>query len=136
MPYATQQDLVDRFGEEELIQLTDRTNLPQSAIDATVVARALADADAKIDSHVGARYSLPLATPQPALVPVACAIARYGLYGNRVTEQVRTAFRDAERYLESVANGKVKLDAAAVSLGTLEASVTEPTRPRVFGGGL
>jgi phage gp36-like protein len=134
MPYATQQDLVDRFGEAELIQLTDRDNV--GAIDATAVSRALADADAKIDSHIGTRYALPLVVAQPALVPVACAIARLHLYGNRVTEDVRTAYRDAERFLESVATGKARLDAQAVSLGTREAEVTEPTRPRVFGGGL
>lgn len=134
MPYATSQDLIDRFGEDELIQLTDRANA--GLIDATVVDRALADADAKIDSHVGTRYALPLAAPQPALLPIACAIARFYLYGNRVTEDVRLAYRDAERFLESVATGKARLDVAAVSLGTREASVSEPTRPRVFGGGL
>jgi phage gp36-like protein len=132
VPYATQQDLVDRFGEEELIQLTDRSNL--NAIDVTAISRALADADAKIDSHVGSRYALPLASPQPALVPVACAIARYGLYGNRVTEAVRTAYRDAERFLEAVASGKAQLEATAVSLGNREAMVSAPSRPRVFGG--
>lgn len=134
MPYATQQDLVDRFGAEELIQLTDRTNA--NAIDATVVARALADADAKIDSYVASRYALPLPSPQPALLPVACALARHSLYGNRENEAVQTAYRDAVRFLEAVAAGKAQLAATAVSLGTLEASVSEPTRPRVFGGGL
>ena len=39
MPYATQADLVSRFGERELIEQTDRIN--GAVVDATVVAREL-----------------------------------------------------------------------------------------------
>ena len=35
--YATQDDLIERFGETKLIQLTDRTNRPATTIDADVV---------------------------------------------------------------------------------------------------
>ena len=51
MTYATQQDLVDRFGNEELVQLTDRSNLPPSEIDATAVTRALAEGNAAYEER-------------------------------------------------------------------------------------
>ncbi|KQQ85847.1 hypothetical protein ASF65_04740 [Aureimonas sp. Leaf324] len=80
MSYASLQDLIDRFGDRELIQLTDRTNRPASVIDQTVVGRALADADALIDGYVGKVHALPLAAVPPALVKTAADIARFYLH--------------------------------------------------------
>ena len=57
MTYALQQDLIDRFGESELIQLTDRTNVPPTDVDDVVVGRALADADGTIDGYIGKKYA-------------------------------------------------------------------------------
>ena len=74
MGYATQQDLVERFGEEELIQLTDREHA--QLIVADVIDRALSDADAEIDSYLGVRYTLPLVSIPVLLVGVAANIAR------------------------------------------------------------
>ena len=44
MSYCTRQNLIDRFGEPELIQLTDLDNL--GVIDDTVLNQAISDADA------------------------------------------------------------------------------------------
>jgi phage gp36-like protein len=106
--YCTQQDLIDRFGEEELIQLTDRT-IPATAIDATVVAAAIGDADNTINGYLVGRYELPLASNSPELVRPASDLARYFLYGNQVTEEVETRKKDAIRYLELVGMGKIKI---------------------------
>ena len=65
MPYATQADLETRFGSAELAQLTDR--ISGSVIDAAVVGRALADAEAEIDGYLAARYQLPLASAPAVL---------------------------------------------------------------------
>lgn len=105
MPYATQQDLVDRFGETEIIQLSDRGN--NGAIDTAVVAAKLADADAEVDGYLAGRYTLPLEPVPRVLVRVACDIARYHLYDDRATEQVTTRYRDAVRLLEQIAKGTV-----------------------------
>ena len=112
MTYATQQDLVDRFGAEELIQLTDRDNVPATTIDETVVGKALIDADALIDSYVGKQYALPLATTPPILVRYAADIARFYLYGERADKDhpVRSAFDLALAWLKDVSRGLVKLD--------------------------
>lgn len=107
MGYATQLDLVNRFGETELIQLSDRAST--GAINTVVVAAKLADADAEIDGYLAGRYTLPLATVPLALVRIACDVARYHLYDDNATEQVSQRYKDAIRFLEMVAKGNVQL---------------------------
>ncbi len=100
MTYATQQNMVDRFGSEELVQLTDRDNL--GVIDATVLGQALADSDTEINSYLASVCSLPLVTVPPRLTKIAADIARYELYGARCTEQVRQRYTDAIAFLKMV----------------------------------
>lgn len=113
--YATQQDLIDRFGQTELVQLTDRTNTPASTIDANVVSKALADADALIDSYVGKRFALPLASVPPVLTRYAADIARFFLHAEKAGKDhpARLAYDMAEAWLKNVARGLVKLDDGA-----------------------
>ena len=139
MTYATQQNLIDRFGEEELIQLTDRSNL--GVIDATVVNRALGDADAQINGYLAVRHTLPLVAPFPAVLErLACDIARYALHENAVTEIVETRYRDAIALLKDVSKGTAKLDengAAALPTsnnGVQISSTTPVFRPSESGG--
>lgn len=108
MGYATQQDMVDRFGETELVQLTNRDNPAATTINATVIGKALADADAQIDGYLG-RYTLPLAIVPPMLTRHACDIARYHLYDERATEQAQKRYDDAIAYLKDVAKGDILL---------------------------
>lgn len=111
MAYATQQDLIDRFGERELIQRTDRT-LPQSTIDTAVVARHLADAQALVDGYLARAATLPLATVPAALTRITCDIARYFLWGETAEKDgpVHRAYVDALRWLRDVADGRIRLD--------------------------
>lgn len=131
MTYATQQNMVDRFGETELKQLTDRVDA--SDIDATVLGKALADADAKINGYVSTRYSLPL-SPVPAdLERIACDIARYFLYEDRVTDQVKQRYDDAIAWLKDVARGTVSIgvDSGGTAPAGVE-SVQFPESQKVF----
>ena len=110
MPYATAQDMLQRFGADELRQLTDRALPLLGEIDQGVLGRALADADGVIDRHLGARYALPLAVPYPAdLVRLACDIARYMLHDMSAPELVRDHYDDALRTLREMADGKLPL---------------------------
>lgn len=122
MPYATQQDLIDRFGQAELIELSDRSR--SGAIDAAVVARALGDADAEIDGYLASKYTLPLDPIPLPIARIACDIARYYLHDDRVTEQVRNRYKDAIRFLESVVSGEVTLGVDAT--GEAPAAVGGP----------
>ena len=109
MPYATKQALVDRFGQAELIQLTDRSHRPPTTIDDTVLAQAMADANDEVDASVGVRYSLPLAAAPPILVRCACDLARFVLYDVRATEEVRNRAKDARAMLKAISTGAVTL---------------------------
>lgn len=109
MSYAVKQDMIDRFAERELIQLTDRTAGEGVAINDTVLGRALADTDAEIDGYLMGRYTLPLNNVPKMLVSVACDIARYRLYDDRVTEQVQKRYDDAVKLLRMIGEGKISI---------------------------
>lgn len=109
MSYATLQDLIDRFGTEELVQLTDRASIPPAQVDETVITKALTDADAEIDGYLAARYSLPLASIPHRLVKVAADMARFYLHGKAADETIRNAYDDAVKWLVNVSKGVVQL---------------------------
>ena len=107
MTYATQQNMIDRFGQQELIELTDRNNT--GAIDATVLGQALSDANSEIDSYLSGVTVLPLATVPARLTKLAADIARYELYGARCTDQVRQRYQDAVSFMKQVVMGTASL---------------------------
>lgn len=111
MTYCTKQDLIDRFGERELIQLTDRATPPASVIDDTVVARAIADATALADGYIGKAYSLPLATVPEVLTKLTADVARYYLHFKGVDKDspIQRAYDQALSYFRDVAKGVVQL---------------------------
>lgn len=132
MTYATQSDLVERYGEPMVVDLTDRADPPAGAIDTGVVGRALDDADAMINGYLAGRYKLPLAAT-PALVrDLAITIAGYKLHRDAVSEKVRRDFEDARTTLKQIADGVIRLDVAGVepaSSGNSGARITDRERP-------
>lgn len=110
MPYCTQADLVSRFGEEELIQLTDRDRT--GAINTTVLQSAIADASAEVDGYLGGRYVLPLPHVPPVLSRICADLVRYYLYDDVPRDQVRQRYEDAVAFLKSIAKGQVSLGIA------------------------
>lgn len=131
MTYATKQDLLERFGDDELVQLTDE--LAQGEIDDVKVTRALVDADADINGYLANRYALPLATTPPMIRRLACEIARYHLFNKAPTEAVAQRYRDAIRMLEAIAKGLVGLGLDGVGEPINSAGAPDFTTPgRVF----
>lgn len=139
MAYATVADLVARFGERELVQLTDLDNIPPSVIDVAAVEVKIADACAFADGYIGQVWSLPLAgcakpvtvpgaTPEyvapPMLVRLVCDLARYYLHDDLAPEnEVYRRYQAAVKELEKIATGKAVLTcpwggAPGVALGT------------------
>ena len=133
MTYATQTDLVQRFGATEIAQLTDPA--AGATIDATVVARALGDADAQIDLSLTKRYALPLATVPAVLVRIAADIARYQLWSDRASAEVRARYKDATALLDRIASGDVLLGGAAALTPATDAGAAVSGRApaRQFG---
>lgn len=112
--YATQALLIDRFGERMLVDLSDRGNPPAGAIDAAVVARALADTDAIIDGYLAGRYALPLSEVPPQLTDLALSIAIYKLHRYAPDAKIKDDHDQALRTLVQISNGTVRLPAAGV----------------------
>ncbi len=124
MNYATVQDMIDRFGEAELIQRTDPDIL---VVKAAKVELALADAQALADGYVGRVYRLPLAgcskpapvdgnvsavqlVPPPQLTRIVCDVARYYLYDDLAPEhEVYLRYKAADRELQAIGDGKAVL---------------------------
>jgi phage gp36-like protein len=119
MFYATWKDMLARFGETELIQLTDHDHVPPSRLDRRLIDTALADAQAEIDSHLARRYRLPLTgcangsggfTAPRVLVRLACDIARYTLHDDLAPEhEVRRRYRAVIDVLTAIADGDILL---------------------------
>lgn len=125
MRYATAADLVTRFGELELVQLTDLENIPPSIIDVGRVETKIDDACAVVDSFIGQVYRLPLAgcakpltvpggtveyVAPPVLTRLTCDLARYYLHYNLAPEsEVYRRYKDAMKELEGYASGKAQL---------------------------
>ena len=103
--YATVQDCIDRRGERPVQVLRDK-----SGTDAPLE-RALADASAEIDAHVGARHEVPL-DPAPEIVITYCvdiAMYRAAPSASAATERDRQRYEDALRFLRDASKGIVSL---------------------------
>lgn len=101
--YATEENLVARFGQE-----VDQLKL-MHASTSTAVDDALQDATEEINGYIGGRYALPLLNVPSNLERMACDIARYRLYFQQPTEEVRKRYEDAISFLKLVTTGKAHL---------------------------
>ena len=110
--YATQQDLIDRYGTTEIARLTAAEGADPTSIDTGRATVALTDATAVVDSYLRAQVPVPLSTVPPEVVRVTCVLARYNLAhgeGREPTEQMRLAQKEAMDWLRDVATGTVQL---------------------------
>jgi phage gp36-like protein len=114
MSYATPDDMIARFPNRDLVQLTNEDpNLTE--VDRIVTQRALDDASAEIDGYIESRFALPLADPPAVLARLTCDIAMYRLQALRPLhdlEDARKRYEDAVAMLTRVARGEVTLGIA------------------------
>ena len=132
--FATKDDMVKRFGEKEVRQLTDRNYT--GAIDDQVLATGLSDADAEVCGYLAGRYTLPLVVTPRLLVGYACDIARYRLTGTDVqcTPDIETRYQQAIKYLGHVANGTISLGVDAAG-APVDGKVGTSKSARTSAGG-
>jgi phage gp36-like protein len=105
MSYALAADLRLRFGDAEIDLMANRSSLGANV----AIEHALMDASNEIDAYLSGNHDLPLVSVPPMLVRIACDIARYRLWSDRASEEVRQRYEDARRFLESLAKGAVRL---------------------------
>lgn len=108
MTYATLSHLQARFGEQLLVEITDRGEAATGSVDLTVVDRALSDTDAMINGYLG-RYKLPLAVVPALLVDLAQVIAIYKLHRYTPNKKIEEDYKDALRILRDISTGLVRL---------------------------
>lgn len=117
MTYATQDQLIDRFGERMIVALTDRGETASGMIDADVIVRALVDTDAMIDGYLAARYALPMAETPPLVSDLALTIAIYKLHVAAPDPKIDDDYKQALRSLRDIAAGTIRLPVAGVEPG-------------------
>lgn len=127
--YCTQEQLINWFGEQELIQRTDREPFV-GVINQTVLDEAIATAERKIDGYLRSVYPLPLADAviTSSGLPEICGdIVRGILFKGIENEQVRIAYKDAIAWLKDV-------QAKRVTLGATDETVAETGTVAVYNG--
>lgn len=133
MAYCTQDDILYLLNETALIQLTDDDGAGE--IDDEKVTRAIADADAAIDAYCQDRYAIPL-SPVPAKIrQISVDIAAYNLYSRSDLEmpEIRAdRNKEAIRFLEKVAEGKIPLGSDTPSPANTGHAVNVEHNDRIF----
>jgi len=136
MPYCTIAQLIDRYSERFLVELSDRADAaPETpAVDSGLFDRAIADACAEIDGYLLGRYRLPIDAPPPLLIDLAQRMAIYKAHAAIVPEKIRDDYKDALKTLLLIAQGAIRLpglDGAESTGSGLAGGVqmTAPDRP-------
>ncbi|MEO6361430.1 MAG: DUF1320 domain-containing protein, partial [Sphingomicrobium sp.] len=96
--YAALSDLLERFEQRELVQITDDAGT--GAVDQVRIDRALTAATATIDGYLAAKYQLPLARVPDNIIDLCCDIARFKLWRQTPPENVEKAHSTALKMLE------------------------------------
>jgi len=118
MSYATPSDMIARYPNRDLVQLSNE-DPTQTAVNQAPLAQALNDASAEIDGYLESRFALPLADSPAVLNRLACDIAMYRLQSLRPLHDLadaRKRYEDAVALLVRVARGEVTLGLAADDL--------------------
>lgn len=109
MSYCSQADYEARFGEQELIQLTDREFL--GVVDAAVLTEAQKFADSDIDKRLRMKgWQVPLTDVSEDIKAIALDFTRFYLFINEKPKEVQDAFDRRSSDLDKYVAGKIMLD--------------------------
>lgn len=111
MPYATQDKMQEvAGGADRFLALTDFDG--DGAIDAIVVASAMAAADSWVDGYIPQRYVPESFTPSAELVELASREAVYRIKTDRtmVSQVDIDDHKSREMYLREIRSGRVRPD--------------------------
>lgn len=133
MAYSIQEDIVDQLDESSLIQLTDDEGT--GSVVESRVTKAITDADATIDFHCQARYSVPLAPVPDKIRQISVDIAIYNLFSRRGDTAPETRvdrYNQALKDLRDIRDGKTLLGSNTPAPMNTENSVQIESNRRVF----
>ena len=136
MPYATAQDMIDEFGEPQLVELTDRADPPAGTVDTALAERAIATVSAEVDGYCGGRYALPLSPVDPTVKSIVLDMARYRLFTNAPPDEVTDRNKAALAKLRDIEAGRLRLSSAVAGQMARGANLVEVAAgERVFSRG-
>lgn len=132
--YATRDNLVQRYTETKLRELTDREAPFTGVVVDAVLDQAIASAASVIDGHLSGRYTLPLTVAPALLTDVAARLAYAALWIDTAPEKVTADYQAAMRTLRDIAAGTIKLDVGGVEAATAApAGIEVVSSDRAFG---
>ena len=111
--YASVANMIDRFGETQLIRLSRPEDRTATTVDENKVNTALVDATALIDGYIRGRYLVPIASPPADIIRAACILARYDLAQSEhadPSEEMGKGRKDIITWLENIAKELITLD--------------------------
>jgi phage gp36-like protein len=133
MTYSIQSDIVDQLDEDSLIQLTDDEDAGE--VNEGRVAKAIADADATINAYCQGIYMIPLDPVPDKIRQISVDIAIYNLFSRRgdTAPDIRIErHKEAIRFLEKVADGRISLGAATPAPVNTRDTVNILSNDRIF----
>ena len=126
MAYCSEDDLLKMIPQSELAELTAESG---EVPDSLIIMDAISKAGAEIDSYLGVRYVVPLATPPAQVKALAVDLAIYHLYSRRsVVPPVRQQkYEAAVAFLKQAAAGQLVIVGPQGELPTVAKGVAEAT---------
>ena len=136
MSYATPQNIINRYPNRDLVQLTNE-DPTVTTINTAALQQALDDASAEIDGYLGGRFTLPLTDVPVVLNRLACDVAIYRLQSLRPIHDLADAkakYEKAITFLQEVSDGKRTLGLSTNSQEPADAASPAVVMDQNFGG--
>ncbi|WP_343620869.1 DUF1320 domain-containing protein [Acinetobacter proteolyticus] len=108
MSYLSREELIERYGEAEIVRL-ERNIAKTDGPNPSTSEKAIADAEEMVNGYVAVQYPLPLPVTTEPVKRAVAVIARYFLYKDKPTEIVRMDYEDVISWLKQIAAGKAVL---------------------------
>jgi len=109
MNYAVVQDMIDRFGEGEVLDVADDGT---GAIDTAKVETAINSASRLIDTYLRQRgMTVPLDPAPDVVLDAAADIARFKLHDDEPSDSIKERYKSTIAWLKDVAAGRASLGA-------------------------
>jgi phage gp36-like protein len=126
MAYCSEDDLLKMIPQADLADLTVESG---EVPDSLIIIDAISKAGAEIDSYLGVKYVVPMATPPDRVKALAVDLAIYHLYSRRsIVPPVWQQRHDAAvAFLKQVVAGQLVIVGPQGELPTVAKEVTDAT---------
>lgn len=130
--YAQLSDMVDRYGEAEILRLgVIDGDFATDLLDARVVDRVnkgIAWAEDQVNSYLRKRYATPLGDVPVSIVEATCVLARFWLSTNGASvasEDAMDAHKRSIVWLTQLSRGEATLEGAAAIASGSKAKISD-----------